>query len=145
MADGVYECATGMIRIREIDHVVLRVRDLERALAFYRDVLGCKLEREQVDIGLWQMRAGRSLIDLVPVDGELGAAGGAPPAEGGRNVDHVCLRVEPWDDSAIRGHLAQHGIAPELTKSRFGAEGAGPSMYLTDPDGNTIELKGPPA
>jgi glyoxylase I family protein len=134
-----------MIRIRDIDHVVFRVRDLARALAFYRDVLGCAIEREQPAIGLWQLRAGRSLIDLVPIDGELGRAGGAPPGAEGRNVDHLCLRVEPWDEAAIREHLASHGVAPEASRIRFGADGAGPSFYLTDPDGNTIELKGPPA
>lgn len=131
-----------MLNIRDIDHVVLRVRDLPRALAFYRDVLGCPLEREQPAIGLWQLRAGRSLIDLVPIDGELGRAGGAAPGPEGRNVDHVCLRVEPWDEAAIRAHLAEHNIDPAPSRSRFGADGAGPSFYLTDPDGNTIELKG---
>jgi glyoxylase I family protein len=134
-----------MIRIRDIDHVVFRVRDLARSLAFYRDVLGCRIEREQPAIGLWQLRAGRSLIDLVPIDGELGRAGGAPPGPEGRNVDHLCLRVEPWDEAAIREHLASHGVTPEASRIRFGADGAGPSFYLTDPDGNTIELKGPPA
>ena len=134
-----------MIRIRDIDHVVLRVRDLERAIAFYRDVLGCTMEREQPAIGLWQLRAGRSLIDLVPVDGERGRIGGAPPGVEGRNVDHICLRVDPWDETAIRADLGTHGITPEPSKPRFGADGAGPSFYLTDPDGNTIELKGPPA
>jgi catechol 2,3-dioxygenase-like lactoylglutathione lyase family enzyme len=134
--------AAGPIRIREIDHVVLRVRDVEHAMAFYR-ALGCTLERVQERIGLWQLRAGRSLIDLVPVDGELGRAGGAAPGREGRNVDHVCLRVEPWDDAAIRGELARHGVTAEPTKVRFGAEGAGPSIYVTDPDGNTIELRGP--
>jgi catechol 2,3-dioxygenase-like lactoylglutathione lyase family enzyme len=134
-----------MIRIREIDHVVLRVVDLARAIAFYVDVLGCTLERSQERIGLYQLRAGRSMIDLVPVAGELGAAGGAPPGKEGRNVDHLCLRVDPWDEAAIRAHLARHGIAPEPSRSRFGAEGAGPSFYLADPDGNIIELKGPPA
>ena len=133
------------MQIRDIDHVVLRVRDLERALAFYRDVLGCTVERERPSIGLWQLRAGRSLIDLVPFDGELGRVGGAPPGAEGRNVDHVCLRVEPWDEAAIRAHLATHGLAPEASKVRFGADGDGPSFYLCDPDGNTIELKGPPA
>ena len=134
-----------MIRIREIDHVVLRVRDLARSLAFYREVLGCTIEREQEAIGLWQLRAGRALIDLVPVDGKLGAAGGAAPGDGGRNVDHVCLRVDPFDEAAIRAHLAAHAVAAGPTESRFGAEGAGPSIYITDPDGNVIELKGPAA
>ena len=130
-----------MIRIRDIDHVVLRVRDLHRSLAFYRDVLGCALEREQPSIGLWQLRAGRSMIDLVPVDGELGRAGGAAPADVGRNVDHVCVRVEPWDEAAIRAHLSAQGIATEPARLRFGAEGRGPSIYVTDPDGNVVELR----
>ena len=132
------------IQIRDIDHVVFRVRDVERAIAFYR-VLGCTLERVQERIGLWQLRAGRSLIDLVPVDGELGRAGGPPPPAQGRNVDHVCLRVEPWDEAALRDHLAANRIAADATKPRFGAEGLAPSIYVTDPDGNTIELRGPPS
>ena len=131
-----------MIAIREIDHVVLRVRDLARSLAFYRDVLGCPVERARPDIGLWQLRAGRSMIDLVPVDGKLGAAGGAAPGTEGRNVDHVCLRVEPFDEAAIRAHLSAHGVAAGETAQRVGAEGTGPSIYVEDPDGNVVELKG---
>jgi catechol 2,3-dioxygenase-like lactoylglutathione lyase family enzyme len=131
-----------MFRIREIDHIVLRVRDLDRALAFYCDALGCAVERRRDDLGLVQLRAGRSLIDLVPVDGELGRAGGAPPGSGGRNVDHFCVRVDPFDEAAIRAHLARHGVAAGETAKRYGAEGEGPSIYVTDPDGNTVELKG---
>ena len=131
------------IRVREIDHVVLRVRELDRALAFYRDVLGCTVERERPDLGLWQLRAGRSMIDLVPVAGKLGSGGGAPPGAEGRNVDHVCLRVDPWDEAAVRAHLSAHGIPSEPSQLRVGAEGSGPSIYVTDPDGNVIELKGP--
>jgi catechol 2,3-dioxygenase-like lactoylglutathione lyase family enzyme len=131
-----------VIRIREIDHVVLRVRDLERSLAFYRDVLGCAVELARPTIGLWQLRAGRSMIDLVPVDGKLGSAGGTPPGVEGRNVDHVCLRVEPFDEASIRAHLAAHGVKAGSTEQRVGAEGTGPSIYVEDPDGNVIELKG---
>ena len=132
-----------MIRVREIDHVVLRVADLERALAFYRDVLGCAVERRQDEIGLVQLRAGRSLIDLVPVAGRLGRAGGAAPGKEGRNVDHFCLRVDPFDEAAIRGSLRAHGVDAGPLASRYGAEGEGPSLYLHDPDGNVVELKGP--
>jgi catechol 2,3-dioxygenase-like lactoylglutathione lyase family enzyme len=131
-----------VISVRDIDHVVLRVRDLERSLAFYRDVLGCAVELARPSIGLWQLRAGRSMVDLVPVDGKLGAAGGAPPAKEGRNVDHVCFRVEPFDEAAIRAHLAAHGVNAGSTEQRVGAEGTGPSIYVEDPDGNVIELKG---
>jgi catechol 2,3-dioxygenase-like lactoylglutathione lyase family enzyme len=131
-----------MIRVREIDHVVLRVADLDRALAFYRDVLGCAIERRQDEIGLVQLRAGRSLIDLVPLDGVLGRAGGAGPGAEGRNVDHFCLRVEPFDEAAIRAELRAHAVEAGPVATRFGAEGAGPSLYIHDPDGNVVELKG---
>jgi len=132
------------IRIRDIDHVVLRVVDAERMLHFYRDVLACTVERRRDDIGLIQLRAGRSMIDLVPVDGQLGRAGGAAPGREGRNLDHFCLRVEPFDEAGIRAHLASHGVQPGNVESRYGAEGMGPSIYLTDPEGNVVELKGPP-
>lgn len=133
-----------MIRIREIDHLVLRVTDLAAMLRFYRDTLGCTVARDRRDIGLVQLQAGRSMIDLVPVDGPLGRAGGAAPGVEGRNLDHLCLRVDPFDDAAIRHHLAQHGVMAGPTEQRFGAEGEGPSIYISDPEGNVVELKGPP-
>jgi len=133
-----------MIRIREIDHLVLRVVGLERMLDFYCGALGCTVERRQDEIGLVQLRAGSSLIDLVPVDGKLGRMGGAPPGAEGRNMDHFCLRVEPFDDAAIRAHFQAHGVTAGQVESRYGAEGEGPSIYVTDPEGNVVELKGPP-
>ncbi|XYJ12104.1 VOC family protein [Telluria sp. B2] len=132
------------IAIREIDHVVLRVVDLTRMERFYREVLGCTVARRQEAIGLIQLRAGSALVDLVPVDGKLGRMGGAAPGREGRNVDHICFRLEPFDEAAIRAHLAAHGVDAGPLDSRFGAEGDGPSIYLQDPEGNTIELKGPP-
>ena len=132
-----------MIRIREIDHLVLRVVDLDRMLRFYCDVLGCTIERRLDSIGLVQLRAGRSLVDFVPVDGQLGSAGGAPPGKEGRNLDHFCFRVEPFDEKAIRSQLAAHGIEAGPLESRNGAEGVGPSIYVSDPEGNVVELKGP--
>ena len=132
-----------MIHIRDIDHIVLRVTDLGGMLKFYTQVLGCAIERRQDEIGLVQLRAGRSLVDLVPVDGKLGLAGGAAPGKEGRNVDHVCFRVEPFDAGAIHRHLAAHGVEAGKVESRYGAEGEGPSIYLNDPEGNTVELKGP--
>ena len=134
-----------MINIRDIDHLVLRVVDLPRMLSFYRDVLGCTVERNVETIGLVQLRAGRSMLDLVPVDGKLGRAGGAPPATEGRNVDHCCFRIDPFDEASIRATLAAHGIDGGPVESRYGAEGEGPSMYIRDPEGNVVELKGPPA
>lgn len=134
-----------MIHIRGLDHVVLRVTDMARACRFYVEVLGCHVEKHQDGIGLVQLRAGLSLIDLVDVQGRLGRTGGAAPGTEGRNMDHFCVRVEPWDEKAIRSHLEAHAVHVGETGSRYGAEGQGPSIYIFDPDGNTVELKGPPA
>jgi glyoxylase I family protein len=133
-----------MIQLKTIDHIVLRVTDIERAIAFWRDVLGCPLERELTDMGLYQMRAGDCLVDLVPVTSKLGQMGGAAPGAQGHNMDHVCLRVENWDEAAITAHLKSHGINVPDSGRRYGADGFGPSIYIQDPDGNTVELKGPP-
>ncbi|MCB1749973.1 MAG: VOC family protein [Gammaproteobacteria bacterium] len=124
-----------------LDHVVLRVRDIERMAAFYRAVLGATVER-QLDIGLVQLRAGDILIDLVPADSELGRQGGPPPGPG-RNVDHFCLRVDPFDEAGVHAHLESLGAAHSETREVYGAEGYGPSIYVTDPEGNVMELKGP--
>ena len=132
-----------MFRILGIDHLVLRVVDVERMLRFYCDALGCTVARRQEQIGLVQLRAGSSLIDLVPVDGMLGRMGGAAPGREGRNLDHFCLRIEPFDEAAIREQLARHGHSAGKVERRFGAEGAGSSLYVTDPEGNVVELKGP--
>lgn len=126
-----------------IDHVVLRVSDVNRAVQFYCDVLGCTEERRVGNLGLVQLRAGRSLVDLVDVEGELGRKGGSPPGVQGRNMDHLCLRVDPFDEAAIRAQLSRHGVEAGPTETRYGAEGSGPSIYVQDPDGNVVELKGP--
>jgi len=127
-----------------LDHVVLRVRALEPALRFYTQVLDGSVERRIDALGLVQVRLGASLIDLVPVDSALGKLGGAAPEKEGRNLDHFALRIEPFDEAALRAHLLSHGVEPGDVGLRYGAEGNGPSMYVRDPDGNTVELKGPP-
>jgi catechol 2,3-dioxygenase-like lactoylglutathione lyase family enzyme len=131
--------------VQRIDHVVFRVVDLERSIAFYRDVLGCTVERERGDLGLVHLRAGASMIDLVSVDGSLGSRGGTAAGGEGRNVDHLCLRVEPFDEAAIRVHLHRFGLEAGALQTRYGAEGYGPSLYVSDPKGNVVELKGPPS
>jgi catechol 2,3-dioxygenase-like lactoylglutathione lyase family enzyme len=133
-----------VIRVAAIDHIVLRVSEPQPMVEFYCRVLGCTLERKMDEIGLIQLRAGSSLIDLIPVDGPLGRAGGAAPGIEGRNVDHFCLRLESFDEPSLRAHLASCGIVAGETASRYGAEGSGPSLYIADPEGNTVELKGPP-
>lgn len=131
-------------QLLQIDHVVLRVRDVAAMSAFYCDVLGCTVERRQEAIGLLQLRAGHSLIDLVDVAGKLGRMGGAAPGAEGRNMDHLCLRAEPFDRDDLVAYLQSRGVRLGEFGSRYGAEGEGPSQYLYDPEGNLVELKGPP-
>lgn len=131
-----------MIKIAGIDHVVIRTKNLEAMLAFYGGVLGCPVEKRQDAIGLVQLRAGTSLIDLVPVDGVLGALGGEPPGASGLNMDHFCLRVENFDLAAVKAHLSTHGVTLGEEGLRYGAGGEGMSLYLKDPDGNGVELRG---
>jgi len=134
-----------MFSILSLDHVVLRVSSLARMQRFYCEVLGCTLERERPDLGTVQLRAGSALIDLVDVAGETGRKGGAAPGREGRNMDHLCLRIEPFDPGAISAQLLRHGVVPGEIKLRYGADGRGPSLYLSDPEGNVVELKGPPS
>ncbi|HTH74781.1 MAG TPA: VOC family protein [Trinickia sp.] len=129
--------------IREIDHVVIRTSDPAALARFYCEALGCTVEKEQPDIGLTQLRAGRSLIDLLKVGAKIDRAdSGAPGA--GRNMDHLCLRVEHYDARGLAEHVTAHGARLGEEGRRYGADGFGQSLYLFDPDGNMIELKGPP-
>ncbi|QQD17160.1 VOC family protein [Spongiibacter nanhainus] len=132
-----------MITITKLDHVVLRCRDFDAMLSFYRDLLGCPLERSEPDLGLYQLRAGDALIDLVPVNSQLGQEGGRAPDRDAHNVDHICVRVSPFDGQAILDWLDRQGIGHGGIERRNGAEGFGPSIYIDDPDGNRLELKGP--
>ena len=129
--------------VQKIDHVVLRVRDLDKMIAFYQDVLGCALERGPGELRLAQLRAGASLIDLVDIAGSLGGSGKAPAGDA-PNMDHVCLFIEPWDAAAIKAHLARHEVEAGEVADRYGASGQGPSIYISDPEGNVVELKGAP-
>ena len=131
-----------MFQIQDIDHIVLRVSDLERMIDFYCNVLGCSLEWRRPDLGLVHLRAGSAMIDLVPVDGKLGSLGGAAPGKEGRNMDHVCLRVLPFDLDQIVQHLGSHQARVGEIRPRFGAEGEGVSVYVYDPEDNLVELKG---
>jgi catechol 2,3-dioxygenase-like lactoylglutathione lyase family enzyme len=119
--------------VNAIDHVVLRTGDQERLIAFYCDVVGLKVERRSKG-GLVQLRAGTSQVDVVPADDR---------DQPGRNMEHFCFRVLPFDEDAIRAHLAAAGVEVVKAGMRYGAEGTGPSVYICDPDGNEVELKGP--
>jgi glyoxylase I family protein len=132
--------------LRGLDHVVLRVRDTARMERFYCEVIGCIVVRRREDLGLIHLGAGSTMIDLVDIQGPLGrgrSGDKADPRGDGRNMDHFCLRVAPFDAAAIAAHLRAHGFEPQEIGTRFGAEGDGPSLYLDDPEGNRVELKGP--
>ncbi len=130
------------INIRLIDHVVIRITNLEVMVEFYCDVLGCRLERGPGKAKLAQLRAGNSLIDLVDADGMVGRQSDGVPDHKAPNLDHVCLQVQPWDTDAIRKHLRLHDVEVGEIVTRYGALGNGPSLYIRDPEGNTVELKG---
>jgi catechol 2,3-dioxygenase-like lactoylglutathione lyase family enzyme len=132
------------IEIRGLDHVVLRISDLSRSLRFYVDLLGCREERRSDALGLVQLRAGANLIDLVVVDSPLGRIGGPAAGAQARNVDHIALQLEHFDGAALRARLAEFGVEAGEVAQRYGALGMGPSIYVRDPDGNVVELKGPP-
>ncbi len=123
---------------------MLRVADIEASLEWYRRVLGCTVERRIESFGLYQLRAGSNLIDLVPVSSKAGKPGGGAPGKTRRNMEHFALKLAAFDEKRLRRYLKRHGIEPGETARRYGADGHGPSLYLTDPDGNTVELKGPP-
>ncbi|HCM0710130.1 TPA: VOC family protein [Vibrio parahaemolyticus] len=129
------------IAIQALDHVVLRTCNLDAMLHFYRDVLGCPVEREVMELGLTQLRAGNALIDVVTVDSELGQLGGKPPVQNGRNIDHFCLQLAPFCENEILEYLRSNGIETEEFAKRYGAQGFGRSLYIHDPEGNVVELK----
>src|SRR5487761_1913593 len=124
-------------RVQCIDHIVLRVTDLQRSVDFYGRVLQCEVVKSRPDLGLMHLRAGISMIDLTAVDGELGRRGGVAPAKVGRNVDHICLRIEPFNETEIVRHLREQGVPTKAEATvNFGAAGDGLSLYFADPDGN---------
>lgn len=132
-----------VFQIKHLDHVVLRVRDLARSVEFYTKVLGCPIKKKNDKYAMIHLGAGGSMIDLVDVQGPLGAVGGKAPEKEGHNLDHFCLRVDPFDETAILEHLQAFGVTASKAVMRYGAEGDGFSIYCFDPDGNQIELKGP--
>ena len=128
-------------RLGGVDHVVIRAKDIDAMLGFYRDLLGCRVAKHNEPLGLWHLDAGGSMIDLVDMNGKLGAAGGPPPGPG-RNVDHIAIKVEPFDAEAIRAYFTASGVEPDQAAVCFGADGDGPSIYMRDPEGNGVELRG---
>lgn len=131
-----------MIELACIDHIVLRTTKPNEMLNFYCEVLGCKVERETShEIGITQLRAGSALIDLVRVDSKIGKLGGGPPSKTENNVDHFCLQLKKISEEEIKSHLESHSISIGDFSDRYGAQGTGRSVYIKDPEGNTVELR----
>lgn len=131
-----------MIEVTALDHIVLRTANVERLVAFYTQVLGCVVERTSApEFGLTQLRAGSSLIDIVAVHSILGRQGGSEPTKQNNNLDHLCLRIKPQSEQAIKRHLSQYGVENAQFERRYGAQGFGRSLYITDSDGNAVELR----
>jgi glyoxylase I family protein len=131
-----------MIQLERIDHVVLRTSRVADMTSFYCDVLGCTVERTVAEgVGLTQLRAGEALIDLVNIDSQPGQTGGAAPSQEGRNMDHLCLQIKAIDQDELIDWLSHQGIQAGPFETRYGAGGFGPSIYIQDPDGNTLELR----
>ncbi len=125
-----------------IDHIVFLVDHMDRAIAFYRDVLGCAPGYSYPALGMEQVWAGSALIVLWDTT-HPGAAAALPPVAGGRNVDHVCIATSPFDPAVMRDHLTRHGVPILREATHGGARGMGLSFYISDPFGNTLEVKGP--
>ncbi|WDE03349.1 VOC family protein [Thalassomonas viridans] len=156
-----------MFEIAAIDHLVLRTAQVDEMVNFYCRVLGCTVERiveERVEeraeerivelveadedvvddgktIALTQLRAGNALIDLVNVSSSLGKSGGGAPVKTGRNLEHFCLQLKAISSGEIYDYLTGKGIKVGQFHTRYGAQGFGDSVYIEDPDGNTVELK----
>ncbi|MDD1783664.1 VOC family protein [Enterovibrio sp. ZSDZ35] len=131
-----------MLNVVAIDHIVLRTEKRAQMIAFYTQVLNCLIEREtSPELGLTQLRAGSALIDIVDVDSTLGKLGGKAPANTGNNLDHFCLQIEPICEEKLVEHLKKWHVDASEFEQRYGAQGFGRSIYIQDPDGNTIELK----
>jgi len=134
-----------MFKMKSLDHVVLRVANIDECIDFYEQVLGCTMEKEHKDLGLYQLRAGDFIIDLMDVDSPVGREGGGPPpASDGHNVDHFCIRIEPFDESQLRSHFRKFDVDVSTLLNNWGGDGRGPSVYVRDPAGNKVEVKGPP-
>lgn len=132
-----------MLRIAYMDHIVLNVSDIDRALTFYCDILGLPGERVE------DYRAGRvrfpsvrinegTIIDLFPPEFHNKVLG-----EGfAENLNHLCLTLENEDIQEVIAYLKERGIEIETGPApRWGARGMGTSIYFRDPDNNLVELR----
>ncbi len=138
---SVGRAARPLVTITELDHIVLRVRDVEKSLRFYSEVLGLPTER------VAQWRAGEIRFPSVRLNAntiiDLFASEQEPIGrEGARNQDHYCMVIEPTDMEALKAGFEALGVAIQAGPGRrWGARGDGVSLYIYDPDDNVVELR----
>ena len=123
-----------IFKIVSLDHIVLRTSNITKMLNFYCSILGCAIEKQQLEINLTQIRIGENLIDLVEV--------GEPLIKEGKNLEHFCLRINPFDYESLKNHFEKHDVPLHRYGERYGAQGYGWSFYIFDPEGNEVELTG---
>tara|TARA_B100000378_G_scaffold90747_1_gene71752 strand:+ start:587 stop:1030 length:444 start_codon:yes stop_codon:yes gene_type:complete len=130
-----------LVKITEMDHIVLRNKDVEVSLKFYTKVLG--LQAERID----EWRAGEvrfpsarinadTIIDFFGTDQEpIGK-------EGDKNQDHYCMVIEPTDMEELKSKFEAMGVEIQAGPGkRWGSHGDGISLYIYDPDDNVVELR----
>ena len=130
------------LKIVELDHIVIRVKDVDGAIKFYTEVLGLEPHRVaeyrsgEVPFPCARIN-GETIIDLKPWPDE------EPVRDGRRNLDHYCLVLEPTDMGQLSGHLREQGVTvnSEEPVQRSGARGMATSIYIEDWEGNQIELR----
>src|SRR5437764_13440144 len=103
--------ASSALRVKGLDHVVLRVADMDRAIAFYEQVLGLHIERRLESIGLEQLRGGAAMIDLIPRTAD---------EDDGRDMHHFAVQIEEMDGPALTGHLKRQRLDPGQVRQRYG-------------------------
>jgi catechol-2,3-dioxygenase len=130
---GLFNRGQIMFKVQCIDHIVLRIKDIEKMVSFYCDILGLTIEKQQPEIKLTQLRAGASIIDLIQKDDS--------PSGVERNLDHFCLRISPFDFQDLKEYFKKINITIYGYGTKYGAEGDGESFYLLDPENNEVELK----
>ena len=157
--------------LKRLDHVVIRCQNYRAMFEFYTQVLGCTIDKPS-DVNrfggaLTHLRAGDAMIDLLSYDEtalteegrqavmKMHGGGEGVPSDKSLNdiasfeagvstMDHLCIRASPFDEEKIIEFMNEMGVNVIDSGNRYGSEGVGPSLYVKDPEGNVVELKGPP-
>lgn len=133
-----------MFKIKRLDHLVIRTQNIKEMISFYCFVLGYKMQRDNLkESGLIELNAGESMIDLFDIsNSNLNNDKKLECDKDIKNLDHFCILLDEFDETEIKVHLKSFGVDFGDIEMNYGSSGYGPSLYIFDPDGNKIELKG---